>query len=115
MHEIPRKLPQPVQVSGPVELPSSSPAADWPSFETLNRVARAITARFTQGISPHAQSVAWLDWLSHLSRAPGRQLELFLQAIIFASRLFELTTCSAKSTDFPFVPEHFDRRFEDQA
>jgi polyhydroxyalkanoate synthase len=116
MHEIASKLPPPVHVSSPVDvvLPPSSLAADLPSFETLNRVARALTARVTQGISPHAQYVAWFDWLSHLSRAPGRQLELLLQAFIFASRLLGLPMHS-EGAALPFAPNQFDHRFADPA
>src|SRR5262245_19001771 len=49
--------------------PSASPTlqpGDLPSFETFNQLARAMTARLTQGVSPHAQCAAWFDWLSHL-------------------------------------------------
>jgi polyhydroxyalkanoate synthase len=115
MHEIVKKMPRLAQISGSVEPPLSSPAGDLPSFETLDRIARAMTARVTQGISPHAQYTAWFDWLSHLSRAPGHQLELVMQAVIFAGRLLELATCSGKDTDLPFSPEPFDRRFADPA
>jgi polyhydroxyalkanoate synthase len=58
----PRTVPVPVP---PVPADHSEPA-ELPSFETLNRVARAMTARVTQGVSPHAQLTAWTDWLSHL-------------------------------------------------
>jgi polyhydroxyalkanoate synthase len=115
MHEIVKKMPRLAQISGSVEPPLSSPAGDLPSFETLDRIARAMTARVTQGISPHAQYTAWFDWLSHLSRAPGHQLELVMQAVIFAGRLLELATCSGKDSHLPFSPEPFDRRFADPA
>ena len=89
---------------------------ELPSFETLNRVARAMTARATQGVSPHAQFVAWFDWLSHLSRAPGRQLELWLQAFIFANRLYGLAIRDGGATaDLPFAPDQSDHRFADPA
>ena len=60
---------------------------ELPSFEALNQLTRAMTARVTQGISPHAQIAAWTDWISHLCRAPGRQLELALRVWVSAARL----------------------------
>lgn len=89
-------------------------APDIPSFDTLNRLARAVTARLTQGVSPHAQFDAWFDWLSHLSRAPGRQLELVLRGIVGQARLWRFMIQS--DTDAPpFAPQPADRRFDDPA
>ncbi|HUL90174.1 MAG TPA: alpha/beta fold hydrolase [Pseudolabrys sp.] len=90
--------------------------ADLPTFETLNHVARAMMARVTQGVSPHAQYAAWFDWMSHLSRAPGRQLELSVQAFIFGARLVGLAArvgTGANGSNIPFQPEAYDRRFAD--
>lgn len=76
------------------------------SFETLDRLSRAMTARLTHGVSPHAQYAAWLDWASHLSRAPGRQLELWLQAARAATRLALFVSQSAVGPAIPpFVPQ----------
>ena len=38
------------------------------SFETVDRLTRATMARFTQGVSPHAEFAAWFDGL-RISRA----------------------------------------------
>ena len=94
--------------------PPAQPAADIPSFETLNRIARALTARVTQGVSPHAQASAWFDWLSHLSRAPGRQLELTLLAAVYAIRLMGLAA-GQDGHPPPFEPDASDKRFADPA
>jgi polyhydroxyalkanoate synthase len=98
-------------------LPQHARGVDLPSFETLNHVARAMIARVTQGVSPHAEYAAWYDWLSHLSRAPGRQLELSLQAFVFGARLFGVASRrdGANAGELPFVPGANDRRFADPA
>jgi polyhydroxyalkanoate synthase len=98
-------------------LPPPRHGVDLPSFETLNHVARAMTARMTQGVSPYAEYAAWYDWLSHLARAPGRQLELALEAFVFSTRLTGLATgrSGATAADVPFPPDPSDRRFVDPA
>ena len=74
-----------------------------------------MTARVTQGVSPHAQLAAWTDWVSHLGRAPGRQLELALQSVVFAARLvrFTMDVGMGKQTTVPFPPPAGDHRFAD--
>jgi polyhydroxyalkanoate synthase len=73
-----------------------------------------MTARTTQGVSPHAQAAAWFDWLSHLSRAPGTQLELWALAAIHGARLARFAA-GIDCSDVPFQPRDADRRFVDPA
>ncbi|HEY8261340.1 MAG TPA: alpha/beta fold hydrolase [Methylosinus sp.] len=103
----------------PAEAPSRSlydPSA-IPSFDTLDRAARAVVARFTEGVSPLAQMSAWLDWAIHLSLAPGRQIELSLAAAHAAAALgyFSAHALAGENVEGPFRPEPFDRRFSDPA
>ena len=84
--------------------PAEQADVELPSFDTLNRIARAMTARFTQGISPHAQFSAWFDWFSHMSRAPGRQAELAALAQIYAARLLALSLQAGAPAAMPFAP-----------
>jgi polyhydroxyalkanoate synthase len=109
-------LPVVLHRSGPAQSspspPPPSPVVNLPSFETVDRVGRSMIARFTAGISPHAEADAWFDWLSHFSRAPGRQLELVALGAVLAARLAALMTGSA----VPLLrPEPIDHRFEDEA
>jgi polyhydroxyalkanoate synthase len=110
-------IPKPAS-SSLVRAPASTPAeherADLPSYETFNRVTRAMIARMTQGTSPHAQGAAYFDWLSHLLRAPGRQLELAVQAFDSAVRLmrFAAHPSLGNAGELPFPPAQMDHRFD---
>ncbi len=101
----------------PTETPllPASQSTDLPSFDMLNRVARATMARSTNGVSPHAQAAAWFDWLSHISRAPGRQIELAMRALAFGNRLMKPSGTLSSDGAPPFAPEKSDRRFADPA
>ena len=123
MNETPTRLGTPYPrgdkfVASPPAPSLPAPATSWnaPSFETMDRLSRAVTARFTQGISPHALFDAWFDWASHLAYAPGRQLELGLQAINAGAQLARFVTRgTSDQVEPPFPPQPGDRRFADPA
>lgn len=97
-------------------LPPALNSEKLPDFDTLDRSLRAMTARLTQGVSPHARMAAWFDWVSHLVRAPGSQLELSLLAAAYAARLARFTASGpAAHAERPFSPRDGDRRFRDNA
>ena len=95
--------------------PPASQDARIPSFETMDRLGRAVTARLTQGISPHALYAAWFDWASHLINAPGRLIELGVEAINIGARLARFTANNlSENAKPPFEPLLGDRRFTDE-
>jgi len=116
MTETVQNLPMVLHHSAPVRPkacpPPPSPVVNLPSFDTIDRIGRSMIARFTAGISPHAESDAWFDWLSHFSRSPGRQLELIALSAVLAARLVTLMSGSAVQL---LKPEPIDHRFEDPA
>lgn len=61
--------------------PTGSPIMGLYAFRSLDRTMNANLARFTGGISPSVLILAYLDWLSHLSRAPGKQARLTEQGL----------------------------------
>jgi polyhydroxyalkanoate synthase len=100
----------------PLPPPPRGPVATA-SFETLDRLTRAVIARFTHGISPYAQIAAWSDWAVHLATATGRQVELSLAALRAAGRYanFAGHAAIAKKPELPFTPLEHDNRFADPA
>jgi polyhydroxyalkanoate synthase len=97
--------------------PPLMPLVHPQSFETVDRALRAAAARFTHGISPHAQLSAWFDWTAHLARAPGHQLELMSEAFASSARLahFSLHNLFSDHAQRPFAPDPSDHRFDDPA
>ncbi|TDX60567.1 polyhydroxyalkanoate synthase [Methylosinus sp. sav-2] len=110
----PTVISPPLAEATPREIDRSG---EIPSFDTLDRAARAFTARITHGVSPLAQMSAWLDWATHLTRAPGRQIELSLAAMQDAARYAHFVAHAARGETVaaPFAPAPFDKRFDDPA
>jgi poly[(R)-3-hydroxyalkanoate] polymerase subunit PhaC len=102
--------------AAPDATPHPREAGATPSFDTLDRLGRATTARFTQGISPHAVSNAWFDWASHLAEAPGRLTELWLEGAKAGAKLARFALGgAAREEPAPFPPQLGDHRFADPA
>ena len=115
MNETPSRLVAPPPAAKNQAPPSpASDRAGVPSFETMDRLGRAVTARLTQGISPHALYDAWFDWASHLANAPGRLIELGVEAVNIGARFARFATHSlSEQAKAPFEPQAGDRRFSD--
>ncbi|WP_081806456.1 PHA/PHB synthase family protein [Actibacterium atlanticum] len=105
-------LPAPIATANlPTPLPPAlpEPPSQHP-MDTLDRAVRAMTARMTHGISVHASSAAWADWMMHLGRAPGRQMELAEHASRNAWKLTRFAMNMGAGAP-PFSPHAGDRRF----
>jgi hypothetical protein len=50
-------------------------------YRAIDRTREALTAQATAGFSPLSLSLAYFDWVLHLGAAPGKQLELALNAL----------------------------------
>lgn len=70
-------------------------------------------ARYTAGVSPFSMMEAWSDWMLHLSRAPGRQLELMEKATQNGLKLadFVVKKSIGAEVEAPFRPSAYDHRF----
>nr|WP_281242635.1 alpha/beta fold hydrolase [Salinihabitans flavidus] len=75
-------------------------------------MARAAFARMSGGVSSHAFTEAWSDWAQHLSRSPGRQLELAERAQRNVMRLMMAASGSGADTESSFKPKSYDHRFQ---
>ena len=115
MDETPSRLVMPPPAAKDQAAPwPASEAPRIPSFETMDRLGRAVTARLTQGISPHALYAAWFDWASHLANAPGRLIELGVEAVNIGASFARFATHSlSERAEVPFEPQAGDRRFAD--
>ncbi|MBW6398359.1 alpha/beta fold hydrolase [Roseomonas sp. HJA6] len=113
----PRRPALPVPAAPPAAPPAPAAAPSFPSFRTLDRSLRAAEARLTRGLSPTAIGEAWHDWAVHLSRAPGKRMELAARAWIQAMRwLLWLRQAATQQHAPPLIPpNNGDGRFTDPA
>ena len=127
--DMPRTAKQPVVTASPAQAPvpnRQAPAArageSLPStdvggphpYQDVDRLVRATLARLTGGVSPFSILQAWTDWGMHLSRAPGRQLELAELAGRNAQEVLAHAVRASldRAAPPPFRPSHHDHRFE---
>ena len=114
---MPRKSTRLKAVQPPPETRSPPPhaAAQKRPYADIDRILRGAFARATGGVSPFGVAETWTDWALHLSRAPGRQLELAEHG---RDNILKLMDYSAKSMTggsppAPFTPKDYDHRFSD--
>jgi polyhydroxyalkanoate synthase len=88
----------------------SAPGPEHP-HQNLDRATRAAVARLSAGVSPHSFVESWVDWIQHMSQAPGRQLELVERAQQNSLKLAAHFTGLSGEDAPPFAPRPFDHRF----
>jgi polyhydroxyalkanoate synthase len=83
------------------------------TVSSLDRMFHAWLGRMTQGLSPPALMLAYLDWLVHLSVLPSKQAELSQKAIRKALRLSLYSSkCAVNHAMQPCIePLPQDKRF----
>ncbi|ARQ00541.1 polyhydroxyalkanoate synthase [Pseudorhodoplanes sinuspersici] len=64
------------------------------AFHAIDRMAEALSAQATGGLSPAAIALAFFDWSIHLAAAPGKRMELANKAARKTARLL-MHLCSA--------------------
>lgn len=55
---------------------SAEKAQPLTAFQKLDRMAHSIVGETTSGLSPSVLAEAWVDWATHFSMSPGKQLHL---------------------------------------
>ena len=82
--------------------------------DEIDRAIHASMGRCTAGLSPEGLAMAYLDWLVHLSMAPGKRARLIEKALRKAVRLnVYISRCMAGVSTEPCIePLPQDRRFQ---
>ena len=115
----PTRRAAPAKAKGDAVKPAADPAPPRiavpheHAYQALDRGTMAALAPFTAGMSPHAMIDAWADWVMHLARAPGRQLELIERAQTNAIRLarYGAEAMLGGAPEKPFAPRAWDTRW----
>ncbi|MEN8893425.1 PHA/PHB synthase family protein [Planktotalea arctica] len=77
-------------------------------YQTLDHMVHAKVAKATSGLSPSVLTEAWMDWATHFSVSPGKQMQLIEQAFRNASALGK---ASLGDSQPDFAP---DKRFSSE-
>lgn len=93
--------------------PGEQEALGLEAFRSIDRMGEALSAQFTEGLSPQALALAFFDWSIHLAAAPGKRAELAYKATRKAQRLLAHLATSALDPKAPpcIEPLPGDNRF----
>ncbi|WP_119420465.1 alpha/beta fold hydrolase [Desertibaculum subflavum] len=97
-------------------LPPASDDLEAGHHSPIDRITRAGIGRLTNGLSPAALAMAWLDWAYHLGTSPGKQAWLVEKAARKWTRYADfLVHCASApaSAHSCIEPLPQDRRFAD--
>lgn len=85
------------------------------SYLHMDRLVNAAWGRYTHGISPAAINYAFSDWMLHILKSPGKQLELIEEAWKLQSELTLYTLRSLFGDDEKncIEPQSHDSRFKE--
>jgi polyhydroxyalkanoate synthase len=90
-----RKGPRPTQTAN-APLPESIDRASYSdAFQALDRMAHALIAEWSMGLSPASLAGAYFDWGLHLALSPGKQLELAWRAAVGGAVAFDFAQRAA--------------------
>ncbi len=86
------------------------------AFRAIDRMAEALAAQATGGISPAALAMATFDWALHLAAAPGKRAELGVKAARKAAKFLGWLAAAGAEGDTPpcIEPLPGDDRFGDE-
>ncbi|MGH2340295.1 PHA/PHB synthase family protein [Segnochrobactraceae bacterium EtOH-i3] len=88
--------------------------AAGPALDAMDNATAAFLARATGGMSPFGSMLAYMDWMMHLSAAPGRQIALGKLAATHLEALAKYAVQGAvdEKAPMPVPPAPGDHRFE---
>lgn len=88
--------------------PEPAAAGAASALTTFDRSLRALASRASGGASTYSMAAAWLDWAWHMAIAPGRRMEIALEAAREVARLQQAVVAGGPTGEGPA-----DHRFAD--
>ncbi|WP_298571500.1 alpha/beta fold hydrolase [uncultured Aliiroseovarius sp.] len=110
--------PPPANLTGATNQKPHKNGSTTSLHDAMNHTAQSAISRVTHGLSPAALMGAWFDWATHITAAPGKQLQLVEKAADKARRQASFAMSCAQTADTAepcIAPLPQDNRFNDEA
>src|SRR5260221_10606670 len=87
------------------------------SYLHMDRLVNASLGKYSHGLSPTALAYAFSDWALHLSKSPGKQLDLMEDALkLYTDLYFYIQRCCYDPETVCCIdPKPYDKRFQETA